>query len=431
MRAIYSWGAAALIVLVLGLWLGTGSLIQGGNGPGKGEKPVVALIEPQGGPITNTIEKTGIQATPARAQNEPDPHLTIAQREEASVGAAAPVRSVEVKTFTAEPMPIEVDVIGQTRPKATVTAAAETTGTVASVAVTKGQAVKAGDLLCTLDPGTREAAVAQGQAALEQAQAGADKAQADYDTNKELRSKGLAAPNTERQLQVALEGAKAAVSAAQAALDNANQELGRTKIYAKSAGVVQDPVANVGQMLAAGAPCATIVQLDPIVFAGSVPEARIGYARLGMTAKVTTATGKTLEGKVTYIGSVADDATRTFPAEIELANPGNAVRAGESAEAKVDVGVAPAQLLPQSALTLDDNGTMGVRAVENSKVIFYPVTIVKDANNGMYVTGLPPKVDVIIVGQEFVKAGDTVKAVNEASMTGSAAKTAATDGAQS
>jgi hypothetical protein len=30
----------------------------------------------------------------------------------------------------------------------------------------------------------------------------------------------------------------------------------------------------------------------------------------------------------------------------------------------------------------------------------------------MYVTGLPPKVDVITVGQEFVKAGDKVKAVN-------------------
>jgi len=31
----------------------------------------------------------------------------------------------------------------------------------------------------------------------------------------------------------------------------------------------------------------------------------------------------------------------------------------------------------------------------------------------MYVTGLPPKVDVITVGQEFVKSGETVKAVND------------------
>jgi len=70
--------------------------------------------------------------------------------------------------------------------------------------------------------------------------------------------------------------------------------------------------------------------------------------------------------------------------------------------------------LPQSVLTLDDNGTMGVRAVDaNSKVVFYPITIVKDAREGMYVTGLPPKVDIITVGQEFVKAGDLVKAVHD------------------
>jgi len=161
-----------------------------------------------------------------------------------------------------------------------------------------------------------------------------------------------------------------------------------------------------------GAPCATIVQLDPIVFAGSVPEAHIDLARIGLPASVTTVTGAKLDGKVTFVSAVSDSATRTFPAEIEMPNPGNKVPAGLSATATINVGTAPAQLLPQSVLTLDDNGNMGVRAVdENSKVVFYPVTIVQDAREGMYVTGLPLKVDVITVGQEFVKAGDTVKAV--------------------
>jgi multidrug efflux system membrane fusion protein len=84
-------------------------------------------------------------------------------------------------------MAIEVDLRGQTKAKDSVTAAAETTGTVASVEVQKGQRVKPGDLLCTLDPETRQAAVAQAQAALDQANAGLQQAQADYDTNAELR----------------------------------------------------------------------------------------------------------------------------------------------------------------------------------------------------------------------------------------------------
>ena len=44
-------------------------------------------------------------------------------------------------------------------------------------------------------------------------------------------------------------------------------------------------------MLAAGQPCATLVQLDPMLFVASVPEAKIGYAKLGLPATITTVTG--------------------------------------------------------------------------------------------------------------------------------------------
>ena len=45
MRALFSYGAALVIVIIVGIWLGTGTLVQGGNGPGKGEKPVMSLID--------------------------------------------------------------------------------------------------------------------------------------------------------------------------------------------------------------------------------------------------------------------------------------------------------------------------------------------------------------------------------------------------
>ncbi|HVX81890.1 MAG TPA: efflux RND transporter periplasmic adaptor subunit [Devosiaceae bacterium] len=423
MRALFSWGAAFVIVVLVALWLGSGTLVEGGHGPGNGEKPVISLFDPK------AAHAAGSKAEQDQV-NEPDPKLTIAEREAKTQGAAAPVRSVEVKTYTAVAMPIEVAVRGQTKAKATVTAAAETAGTVATVNVTKGQAVKAGDLLCTLDPETRQAAVAQAQAALAQAQAGLDKAQADYDTNKTLIAKGAATQNSARALETALVAAKANVAAAQAGLDNAKTELARTRIVAKVDGIVQDPIANQGSMLAAGGTCATIVELNPIIFSGAVPEARIAYAKIGLPASVTTVTGDTLQGKVTYVSAVSDPATRAFPAEIELPNPDNKVQAGLSATATVNVGTAPAQLLPQSVLTLNDDGTLGVRAVDNGKVVFYPVTIVKDAREGMYVTGLPLKVDVITVGQEFVKSGDMVKAVQDLGKS-SVGPTAATEGAQS
>jgi len=133
---------------------------------------------------------------------------------------------------------------------------------------------------------------------------------------------------------------------------------------------------------------------------------------------------------VSYISSVADPATRSFAAEIELPNADGAVLDGITASAVVNVGTAPAHLLPQSVLTLDDEGVLGIRAVgADSKVAFYPVTIVQDTREGVWVTGLPPTVDVITVGQEFVIPGQTVKATNVSAA--DAAEEAKAEGVQS
>ena len=177
------------------------------------------------------------------------------------------------------------------------------------------------------------------------------------------------------------------------------------------AGVVQDPLATVGSLLAIGQPCATVVQLDPMLFTASVPEAQMTYARLGLSAKVTTVTGATAEGKVTYIAPTADDATRSFPVEIELPNPSGKMLNGITADASVEVGTAPVTILPQSDLTLDDNGVLGIRTVETgSKVAFHAVTILKDTRDGVWIVGLPPKINVITVGQEYVQPGQIVDA---------------------
>lgn len=398
MRAIYSYGIAGIVVLALAAWLATGTLVIGGRGPGLGETPIVSLVEEEGGPITTALNQSGLAGEPA-AGDGVDPRLTIAERQAQTSGTEAPAQTVRTVTFAVQPLDIEVPLRGRTKAKAAVSVMPETTGVVKSVHVAKGQKVAAGDLICTLAQGTRPAAVAQAEAALAQTQQ-------DYDTNAALRKKGLQPANSARGLEVALR-------AAESGLENAKAELERTQVRAPVAGVVQDPLAQVGSMLGGTTPCATVVQLDPMLFTGTVPEARIAYAKLGLPATIKTITGQRVEGKVSYISSTADPATRSFAIEIEIPNAGGAVLDGVSAEATVNVGTAPAHLLPQSVLTLDDDGVLGVRAVgADSKVAFYPVTIMKDSREGIWVTGLPPKVDIITVGQEFVQAGQTVKATN-------------------
>jgi multidrug efflux system membrane fusion protein len=412
MRALFSYGIAFLILVLAGIWLSTGTLVMGGNGPGNGERPIISVIEgEEHGPIATQLAEAGVLAQ-HETEHAIDPHLTIAQRNEEDMGANTQLQSVRTSTYVAKPMAIEVPLRGRTQAKASVGAVAETGGVVDTVHVTKGQNVAVGDLLCTLDQGTRAAAVAQAEAGLEQANASLAQAQSDFDTNAELREKGLAAPNTARQLEVALSAAKASISAAQAALDNAQAELDRTEIHAKVAGVVQDPLVSAGAMLAMGQPCATIVQLDPMVFIGQVPEARIALARLGLDATIKTITGQEVAGKVTFISSTADPATRSFPVEIEIPNAGGAIRDGITATAIVNMGSAPAHLVPQSVLTLDDDGLLGVSIVTNGAVKFVPVQIASDTRDGVWVLGLPTSADVITVGQEYVKDGQAVEATN-------------------
>lgn len=417
MRALFSYGVALLILILAGAWLATGTLVMGGNGPGKGERPIVSVMEgEEHGPIATQLAEAGVLAQ-HEGEEKVDPHLTIAQRNEQANGASTALQSVRTSTYVAEPMTVEVSLRGRTKAKASVGAVAETAGIVDTVHVTKGQKVAVGELLCTLDQGTRAAAVAQAKATVAQASAGLVKAQSDYDTNAELRAKGLAAPNTAQQVEVGLSSAQANVSAAQAGLDNAEAELNRTEIKAKVAGVVQDPLVNAGAMLGQGQPCATIVQLDPILFVGQVPEARIGLARLGLDATIDTITGQSVPGKVTYISATADAATRSFPVEIEVPNANAAIRDGVSATAKVVMGSALAHLLPQSVLTLNDSGVLGVKTVTDSVVKFVPITIASDTREGVWVLGLPTSADVITVGQEYVVDGQSVDATNVAAKT--------------
>jgi multidrug efflux system membrane fusion protein len=388
MRALYSYGTAGAILVVGALWLGSGTYVSGGNGPGNGERPVVALFDKDAAHVEHHVAEGGI-----------DPHLTIAERVAANSGSDGPAQSVRTQTYSLKPFVLDVPLRGRTKASSIVSVTPETSGVVSAVVAQKGQRVEAGEVLCKLDEGVRAAAVTQSQAALAQAQKA-------FDSNQALRDKGIVAANTGLAAETAL-------LQAQTALDQAQQELDRAQIRTKVAGVVQDPVATVGTMLSPGQPCATVVELDPMLFVANVPEANIARAKLGLAAEVTTVTGQSVEGTVSFISSVADEATRSFPIEIEIPNADGALLSGITATAMVNLGTVPAHLLPQSVLTLNDVGELGVRTVNaKSEVEFYPITIISDSRDGVWVTGLPLSVDVITMGQEYVVPGQKVEATN-------------------
>jgi multidrug efflux system membrane fusion protein len=66
---------------------------------------------------------------------------------------------------------------------------------------------------------------------------------------------------------------------------------------------------------------------------------------------------------------------------------------------------ARAHLLPGSALTLNDAGVLGLRLAMGDEARFMPVELLRDTPDGVLVTGLPDRADVIVRGQEYVTEG--------------------------
>ncbi|PJI92212.1 multidrug efflux system membrane fusion protein [Yoonia maricola] len=323
---------------------------------------------------------------------------------------------------------------GRTEAARQVTVAAETSGLVISEPRRKGAFINEGEMLCNLDPGTREASLAEARARLAEAQsrvpeaeagvieAGARVREAEINLNaaQRLSVDGFASETQLVSAEAAMEAAtagmqaarsavtsaEAGIEAAQAAVATAAREIDKLAITAPFSGLLETDTAELGSLMQTGSPCATIIQLNPIKLVGFVPETDVSKVSVGAMAGARLTSGEQVEGQVTFLSRSADELTRTFRVEVTVENEDLAISDGQTAEILIASDGRTAHLIAQSSLTLDDDGVLGVRTVaEGNLAQFMPVTLLRDTAEGVWVTDLPETVDIITVGQEFVVDG--------------------------
>jgi len=320
---------------------------------------------------------------------------------ESAADEPGPVQDVfSVVALTSQARPVDNAVIlrGQTEAARQVEIRSQTSGLVISEPLRKGTFVKRGDVLCEIDPGTLPAQLTEAQARLAEAQI--------ENTAAERLAEGGFASETRKV------SARAKLEAAEAGIDRARTEISRLQIKAPFDGLLETDAAELGSLMQPGAPCATVLQLNPIKLVGYLPEISVESVSAGAAAQARLANGSTVAGKVTFLSRSADPETRTFRVEIAVPNDNLDIRDGQSADIAISSAGVSAHLIPQSALTLDNTGTMGLRLVtEDNLVDFAPVSIVRDSPEGIWVTGLPETARVITVGQEYVTRGVPVNPV--------------------
>jgi HlyD family secretion protein len=273
-------------------------------------------------------------------------------------------------------------------------------GRVVELPVEEGQLVKAGDLLARFDrsdyvqqvdidqamvanreaelnlslSGSRiqekrsaEQAVLDAQAALELCREDARRYQALYEKDEvstqvrdtsatNLKRAQASSERAKQNLDMVNEGVRkeqiainlAAVRTARQALGMSRIKLGDTTLLAPTTGVATVRHAEIGEIVAAGAPVVTLADLDHLWLRGYINGTDLGKVKLGQPAAIRSDTfpGKSYGGKISFISAQAEftpksvethkeRVTLVYRVKIDLDNPTHELKPGMPADAYI------------------------------------------------------------------------------------------------
>lgn len=347
---------------------------------------LVVLLVAGGWIATGEFSSVGSEEVMAAESGAASAPVVVAEPQLRTVAAVAPIFTDYAR---------EIRISGATKADKLVVLAARSSGIVAELGVEQGKMVAADATVLLLEGSEVLAGVANAEAALAQAKEKLDVGEA-------LFKKG-SLPELE------LTSRRAAKSAAEAGLSQAQAALDRLLLKAPFGGTVDSVEVEVGQWVQAGTPIATILALDPIVVKAEVSERDVSYVSIGARAKVRLVTGAEMEGTVRHVATKANDKTRTFVVEVDLPNPERKIPSGMTAEVGIFANRQEAVFVPRSIITISEAGQIGVRVVGDDGIVsFVAVTILDDSEQGLVVAGVPKDKLVIVAGQDLVSDGDKV-----------------------
>ena len=308
-----------------------------------------------------------------------------------------PLTSVRVSTSYANDQDRSIRVRGQTQPERSVEVQAQISGLVQARPANRGDRVRTGDLLCEITVEDRNANLKEAAAVLSQAEL-------EYQGVMKLVDKGL-------QSDAGIAAAEARVAAAQAVVQRRLLEKSKLKIKAPFSGVIEEVHMEIGQFVTPGSVCATLVDLDPMLLVGEVSEHQIAGLKPKLPVTARLSDGRSILGEVRFVSQLANRGTRTYSLEAELPNIDGSIKGGLTAAIDIVTGSNKAHRISAALLVLDDEGNTGVRTVSEAGVdVFYQVDLISESSDGVWVAGLPEVVDLIVVGQQTVVAGERVEA---------------------
>lgn len=306
--------------------------------------------------------------------------------------------AVQVERFSAKAITPELSLNGETRANRHVDITSEVDGKVEKILAREGDFVKKGQLILQIDQQDKPQKLKQAKALVNQRTL-------EFKANQKLIGQGLQNQTRLAESESLLEAAKAQVKALEVAIAG-------TQIRAPFAGILENRQVELGSYLRAGHAIISIMDYNPFVIQAFVAEKDLAKVKQGTTAKGKTLDGQYYSGAIRYVSSVAYQTSRAFSVELEINNPSERQANGITAEILIPLNQTDAIFVSPALLSLNEQGVLGAKHVNAQNVVeFTPVELVKAKADGVWISGLPNPVDLIVTGQSFVSAGEKVKAV--------------------
>jgi membrane fusion protein, multidrug efflux system len=340
--------------------------------------------------------------------------------------APEPVRAVRTLNVTSDSAGASSEFAAEVRARTETRLGFRVGGKLLSRSAEVGQRVRAGQLLAQIDGTDLRLSQEAALSATKAAQSSFDVAAAELKRYKELREQGFISSIELDRREATFQATKAQLDQAKAQASVQGNQAGYAALTASGTGVVVGVDAEVGAVLAAGAPVVRLALDGPRDAVFSVPEDVVAgvrqlQGRTGALKIKAWGSNAVTSATVREVAAAADPATRTFLVKADLgATP---VQLGQTLTVAIEQpkrdGVTR---LPLSAV-MQQQGRSAVWVLDRSTmtVKVQAVTVAgADGNTVIVADGLSPGQTVVTAGVHALSPGQKVKLYEAAAATATA-----------
>jgi len=349
-------------------------------------------------------------------------YFTHSQTSEPASAAAPPVPEIPVvaATVTSKNVPIYLRGVGTVIAYNTDVVRSQIQGQLTQITFIEGQTVKAGDLLAQIDPRPYQAQIDELTANLERDNAQLANAQANLARYNQLGDKGYATPQLVETQTAQVTQLQSAVKADRALIDQANIQLGYTRLTSAIPGITGVRQIDIGNIIHPTDPNGLVVvtQIEPISLIFTLPQAELSQIQEKMAKGPLTVTAysqddkiKLDEGKVLLVNNQIVQTTGTIQLKAEFPNTAHRLWPGQLVNSYLLLDTRKDGLtIAASAVQQGPKGSYVYVILPDGTAQLRPVTVAQISRGQALIdSGLQADETVVVDGQYRLQQGSHVR----------------------